>query len=189
MWLMALALGTGAAQAKDGARDGFGISLSTEVFTPFLGGFHAEAGVGWGKNRFSVSTTWIERPSFYTPGNAFSEYRRYLDVHYTRFILSKGQRGLNVGGGVTYFYDVDVTDTDTNEAQENSGFTRIALRLGFVWFPSKKIGLFVEPAIVAGIALGTQDIDFTDTSTYNPGLPDISGPLLLVGWRFGAPGK
>lgn len=183
MWSLALLALTGGADAKD--RGGLGVSVATEVLTPFLGGFHLEAAVGFGKNRISASTTWIERPSFYTPDEAFTEYRRYLDVHYTRFLLSKGQKGLNLGAGATFFYDVDVTNADTGETVDVPAFTRIVARLGYVWFPSKKIGLYVEPAMVAGVAVGNQDLDFTDRSTYNTGLIDISGPLVLVGWRFG----
>lgn len=173
----------GTAEAKD--RDGLGVSVATEVLTPFLGGFHAELGVGFGKNRISASTTWVERPSFFTPGEAFTEYRRYVDLNYTRFLLSKGQKGLNLGVGATFFYDVDVTNNDTQEELQLGSFGRIAARVGFVWFPTKKLGLYVEPAMVAGVAIGNGTLDFTNLSSYNPGALDISGPLVLVGWRFG----
>lgn len=183
MWSVLLLAAMSTADAKD--RGGIGVSLAVEALSPFQEGFQAEAGLGFGKNRLTVGATWLERPPFYTPGQAFTEYRRHVDIHLTRFLLSKGQKGLNVGIGASFFYDVDVTNNDTQEELELGSFTRIQGRLGFVWFPLKKLGLYVEPAMVAGVALGSETINFTDLSSYNSGLLDISGPLVLVGWRFG----
>ncbi|MBX2801280.1 MAG: hypothetical protein KTR31_26620 [Myxococcales bacterium] len=171
------------ALAKD-SNGGIGLWVGTEALTPFMGGFHVELGLGFNKTRISASTTWVERPAFLTPGQDYTEYRRYADVHLTHF-LGKGQRGFNIGGGVTVFYDVDITQIGSDEKLDAPTFGRVAARAGYALFPSKKLGLYIEPAIVAGLAVGVQDIEFTDLGAYNTGLIDVSGPLLLVGWRFG----
>lgn len=164
-------------------------TVSTEIFSPALGGFIGEVGYNFGKNRIQGTISFVsEVPVFYNPqSDIFSPSRNYFDLAYTRFI-KEDQRGFHYGVDVGYIFDETVTEIDT-DLEGTKDYWRIGARLGYFWYPffqkdNALKGLYLEPAIQIGLALGEQDVVFPTGNTFEASPLKISGPLFHLGYKF-----
>ncbi len=163
-------------------------TISTEITSPILGGFVADLGYNFGKNRISTNFSFLpEIPFFYNPqSDEFTANRYYIDVFYTRF-LNDSQDGFHYGVGLGYVFDetVNLIDTDLEAPKD---YWKTGVRLGYLWHPFKKkksilSNFFLEPAFYLGFALNEKDVTLAN-KTFNASPIKLSGPLFNLGYKF-----
>lgn len=165
-------------------------SISVEILAPILGGFIAEGGYNFGKNRLAASWSTVGVPEFYnSQSDLFTPTRQYIDLFYTRFINDE-QTGFHYGLSFGYIYQEKVEQVSTGLEREKDYF-RGGIRLGYFWNPWRKKdtwakGLFVEPGMNIAFAFNDKDLVFPGTTdnTFAADIPKITGPLLNLGYKF-----
>lgn len=148
-----------------------------------LNGFEVEATYNFGKNRIAIEYLGAELPAVWN--SQIDDFEKVsadiIEVAYSRFIRDD-QRGFHYGLAFSQFSNFEVEDAAGRTLSKD--ISKLGIRLGYVWFPFKKAGFFVEPLFNLGFYLNDEDLDFGNDVIFEKVSFAGSGPVIHLGWSF-----
>lgn len=148
-----------------------------------LNGFEVEAAYSFGKNRIAVEYLGAELPAVWN--SQIDDFEKVsasiFEIAYSRFIRSD-QKGFHYGLAFSQFSNFEV-ETEGGQTLSKD-ISKLGLRLGFIWFPFKKVNFFVEPLFNFGFYLNDEELDFGNGQLFEKVSFAGSGPVLHLGWKF-----
>lgn len=159
---------------------------ATIAFDPLtslmLGGYEVEMGYNFGQNRSTISYQSGGLSPWFGQAEDFKDASHsVLEIAYSRF-LSKEQKGFSFGLAYAYYTDFTVENSLGQELDKNP--SKVALKLGYAWFPFQTIPLYLEPVMTFGFMLNDDDLVFTSGEIFDKKGFIGNGPLFNVGYKF-----
>ena len=160
------------------------LTVGVDLLVPTsLGGFEAEAGYNFGKNRIAFEFLGSELPAVWN--SQIDDFEKVsvdiYEVAFSRFINDR-QKGFHYGLAYSFLSDFTVEDADG--ATRSKDISKLGVRLGYMWFPFKKVGFFIEPLFNFGFFLDDENLDFGNGEIFDEKSFNGSGPVIHFGWKF-----
>ena len=148
-----------------------------------LNGFEIEGGIQFGKNRIAVEYLGAELPAAWN--GQIDDFETVsadiFEIAYSRF-LNDQQKGFHYGIAYSLFSNYTV-ETEAG-ASLDKNISKLGIRLGYMWFPFKNTGFFIESLFNFGFYLDDVDLDFGNGVIFNQRSFAGSGPVIHFGYRF-----
>ncbi len=156
-----------------------------ELFSLFLEGRQLEVGYERGRGRVAVAAASLPGDLWNAQVEDFSVTNDYVELTASWFLTQPDERpgGLHVGLNSTWYYDVAVTSTTTEEELSKSQ-VRLGGRIGYFYYPFKQYDFFIEPTWNMGLAVNDADMTFEDGGVFQARGVQITGMIINIGGAF-----
>jgi dihydroflavonol-4-reductase len=163
--------------------DRWHVSLETDPLNIVLGGGSALVEVAPGplpRWRFGAVAYRTNLPSF-AVSDGWSNVQIELGVGaQAHYYFDRSRRGLFVG----MLASLNAWEYTAPAGSATNRQLGVMPQIGYHWFPSKRLGLFLKPWAGVGIPIYTTRDAAVDGMTYEPGLPVAPLVSIHVGWQI-----